>query len=121
MHDVKLLAATLEAVVVARPAPSPAAPQHLCADAGYRGAKALATVREHAYEAHIRSRGQEVLDKEASPPHPPRRWKVERSHSWFNRFRKLLVRFEKTTAAHEALLHLAAAIITWRQVISIYG
>ena len=28
-----------------------------------------------------------------------RRWIVEVAHSWFNRFRKLLVRFEKTHAA----------------------
>jgi len=47
------------------------------------------------------------------------RWVVERTHSWLNRFRKLLVSFEKTEAS--ALLSLAAALICWRQTKSIYG
>ena len=35
VHDTKLLAATIEAIVVERPEPTPAAPQHLCLDKGY--------------------------------------------------------------------------------------
>jgi transposase len=46
---------------------------------------------------------------------------VERTHSWLNRFRKLLVRFEKRTASYEALLELACALIAFRQVIVIHG
>jgi hypothetical protein len=46
---------------------------------------------------------------------------VERAHSWLNRYRKLLVSFEKTEASNNALLQLAAALICWRQTISIYG
>ncbi|MBU4233872.1 MAG: IS5/IS1182 family transposase, partial [Proteobacteria bacterium] len=42
-------------------------------------------------------------------------------HSWFNRFRKLLVRFEKTDSSYVALHHLAAAIICWRKIGIIYG
>ncbi|MBI5796954.1 MAG: transposase, partial [Planctomycetes bacterium] len=45
----------------------------------------------------------------------------EVAHSWFNRFRKLLVRYEKLGETYEALLHLAAAIICWRKVGVIYG
>ena len=45
----------------------------------------------------------------------------QRSHSWFNRFRKLLVSFEKTEASFVALLTLAAALICWRQTVCIYG
>ena len=55
------------------------------------------------------------------PDHRPRRWIVEVAHSWFRRFRKLLVRFEKTTASYTALLHLAAAIICWRKIRIFYG
>ena len=33
--DCKLLAQTIEAVVVGRPEPTPEAPQHLCLDKGY--------------------------------------------------------------------------------------
>lgn len=40
VHEVKLLAATLGQAVRARPAPRAKAPQHLCADAGFKGAPA---------------------------------------------------------------------------------
>jgi transposase len=48
-------------------------------------------------------------------------WVVELTHSWLNRFRKLLLRFEKTEASYVALLSLAAALICRRQTMSIYG
>lgn len=50
-----------------------------------------------------------------------RRWVVEGTHSWLNRFRKLHVRYEKKSMSYEALLELACALIAFRQVISIYG
>ncbi len=37
-------------------------------------------------------------------------------HSWFNRFRKLLVRYEKLERSFMALNHIAAAIIAFRKV-----
>ncbi len=37
---------------------------------------------------------------ENNPAYKARRWVVEVTHSWMNRFRKLLVRFEKTDAAY---------------------
>jgi len=40
---------------------------------------------------------------------------VERTHSWLNRFRRLLVRWEKKASNYEALLHFACACITWQQ------
>jgi transposase len=46
---------------------------------------------------------------------------VERTLSWLNRFRKLLVRFEKRTRTYAALLELACALIVYRQVIVIHG
>jgi putative transposase len=41
---------------------------------------------------------------------------VEVAHSWFNRFRKLLVRYEKLERSFLGLNHLAAAIIAFRKV-----
>ena len=58
--------------------------------------------------------------KRGRPPQN-RRWVVEAAHSWFNPFRKLLVRYEKLAESYEALVHLAAAIICWRKVATIYG
>ncbi len=120
VHDVKLLPATLERVVMAPPEAG-AGPQNLCADAGYHGAPAWHAVVERGYRPHIRSRREEAQAKRTQPEYKARRWVVERTHSWFNRFRQLLVSFEKTEASYLALLSLAAAMICWRQTISIYG
>ena len=54
--------------------------------------------------------------KRRNPTSKARRWVVEVSHSWFNRFRKLLVRYEKLERSFVALNHLAAAIIAFRKV-----
>jgi transposase len=120
-HDVKLLAKTLEAVVRERPKPRKWKPQHLCADAGYKGKAAKETVLAKNYRPHIKQRKEEREDKKRKPGYKARRWVVERTHSWLNRFRKLLVSFEKTEASYIALLSLAAAIICWRQTIPIHG
>jgi transposase len=45
---------------------------------------------------------------------------VEVAHYWFNRFRKLLVRYEKFTETYEAHLQMAAAIIAFRKADVIY-
>jgi len=121
VHNVKLLAATLDQVVRARPAPRAKTPQHLCADAGYKGAPARQAVEKRHYRPHIKQRREEADAKRKQPGYKARRWVVERTHSWLNRFRKLLVSFEKTEAGYVALLSLAAAMICWRQIISIYG
>jgi hypothetical protein len=41
---------------------------------------------------------------------------VEVAHSWFNRFRKLLVRYEKLERSFLALNYLTVAIIAFRKV-----
>lgn len=121
VHDVKLLEQTLDAVVVARPEADENHPQHLCGDAGYVGKDALASVVARNYQPHIRPRKQEAEEKLRIPGYRARRWVVERSHSWFNGYRKLLVSFEKTEASYRALLYIAAALTCWRQTIPICG
>ena len=90
-HDVKLLDLTLDGIVVRRPKPSGRKPQHLCADKAYRGKPAEAVMRQRGYTPHVRPISEEARAKRRGQP--ARRWVVERSHSWFNRFRKLLVRY----------------------------
>jgi putative transposase len=111
----------LGAVVCARPDPGNGQIETLCADAAYVGFPALATSRVHNYQLNVKTRRQESDEKRNHPGHQARRWVVERTHSWLNRFRKLLVSFEKTQASYTALLALAAALICWRQTITIYG
>lgn len=120
-HDVALLEPTLDRIVVERPTPGPGAPQRLCGDKGYTGQPADAAVRARGYVPHIPQRGADGRATRPPPHARPRRWVVERTHSWLNRYRKLLVRFEKTTAGYEGLLELACALITYRQVITIHG
>jgi transposase len=101
--------------------PGRAGQNNLCADAGYKGVPATNAVVERDYRPHIKQRREEAQEKQTNPAFKARRWVVERTHSWLNRFRKLLVSFEKTEASYVALLSLAAAMICWRQTISIYG
>ncbi len=120
-HDVTQLEAVLDSVVIMRPAPTSGQPQHLCADKGYAGEPARQSIIERNYIPHVKLRGEEIAAKKTVPGYRARRWVVEVSHSWFNRFRKILVRYEKTLASYLALLHLAAAIICWRKIDIIYG
>ena len=115
-HDVSQLAAVLDGIVVEPPAPPERRSQHLCADAGYTGAPALCIIEEHGYIPHVKGRGQEADEKRQNPTKRARRWIVEVAHSWFNRFRKLLVRYEKLERSFLGLNHLAAAIIAFRKV-----
>jgi len=78
-------------------------------------------MKERRYISHVKQRGEEIQEKRTIPGYKARRWVVEVSHSWFNGFRKLLVRYEKLTETYIALLHMAAAIIAFRKVDIIYG
>jgi len=121
VNDVVLLVPTLDSIVVPRPAPTKAHPQNLCADAGYKGQPAMEAVLNRKYIPHVKQRREEAEAKRTQPGFKARRWVVERTHSWMNRFRKLLVSFEKTEASYTALFCLAAALVCWRQTIIIYG
>ena len=117
-HDVTQLELILDEIIIARPENIE---QHLCADKGYSGEPALQSIIIRGYIPHIKLRGEEIQEKKTIPGYKARRWVVEVSHSWFNRFRKLLVRYEKLTNTYLALLHMAAAIIAFRKIGVIYG
>ena len=117
-HDIKLLEATLDSIVVLRPVPTPESPQNLCLDAGYVGSEEA--VRKRGYAPHIRSRGEEKMEIKHNPDFKARRWVVEVCHSWLNRFRKLLIRFEKKAQNYLALVQFACALIVWRKIIAVH-
>jgi putative transposase len=121
VHDVKLLDETLDGIIVKRPKQGGTSRQHLCADKGYAGEPAEKSIRRHKYIPHVRQRGEEIAAMKRTPNYHPRRWVVERTHSWLNRYRKLLVRYEKYEDNYEGLLELACALIAYRQTIVIYG
>ncbi len=121
LHDVTQLEEVLDSVIIKRPQVTDEAPQHLCADKGYTGRKARKIMVERNYTPHVKPIGEEVAAKREDPQYRARRWVVEACHSWFNRFRKIMVRYEKKARNYLALLHLAAAIICWRKIGIIYG
>ena len=116
VHDLKLAAPTLDAIQVPRPAPTVQQPQHLCLDAGYDFDLPRFAAEQRGYTAHIRLRGEERAHaRSADPAKRPRRWVVERLHSWLNRSRRLLVRWEKLERTYHAFLHLACAFLCFQQ------
>ncbi len=115
-HDVTQVKAVLDGVMVDRPNPPQRRNKHLCADAGYTGAPALRIIEEHGYIPHVKGRGQEANELKNEPAKKTRRWVVEVAHSWFNRFRKLLVRYEKLDRSFIALNQLAASIMAMRKI-----
>ena len=121
LHDVTQLEEVLDSIIVKRPTVTVEAPQHLCADKGYTGRKARKIMLDRNYTPHVKPIGEEVAAKIEDPKYRARRWVVEACHSWFNRFRKILVRYEKKVRNYLAFLHLAAAIICWRKIGVIYG
>ena len=117
VHDTKLLAATLAAVVVERPQPTPQRPQHLCLDLGYDNPTGAEAVASHHYIAHLRRIGQEKLDLATGEPRfPARRWVVERTLAWLSKCRALLIRYDKHAANFLALLQLACALLWYRRL-----
>ncbi len=113
-HDMKLVRATLQSVVAERPAPSPQEPQGLCLDKGYDYDEVREILAEFGFTAHIKARGDEAKELKAEAGKRARRWVVERSHSWMNRFRRILVRWDKKAENYIALLHFACALIAFR-------
>jgi len=113
-HDCKLVEHTLSNLMVERPTATEQCPQHMCMDAGYDSDTVYQLLKEWGYIAHIRSRYVEKVKLEQVPGYRARRWVVERTHSWLNRFRRLLIRWEKKVENYEAMMHLACAFICFR-------
>ncbi len=86
---------------------------HLCLDKGY-DSRAIRDLVESVYDytSHIRSRGEEQRELDREDGEEPRRWVAERIHSWLNRFRGILIRWEKKVENHVGALHLACAYFT---------
>jgi putative transposase len=113
-NDFKETKSVIKNIVVKRPRVSKRKKQHLCLDKGYDYPEVHELVKRYGYTAHIKSRGEERNERKRLPGYRARRWVVERTHSWMNRFRRILIRWEKKTANFEAMLHLACAYITFR-------
>ena len=88
----KLVKPTLADLKLQRPQPTSVLPQGLCLDKGYDYEEVRALVAEFGFTAHIRARGEEAVAIKQQAGFRARRWVVERTHSWMNRFRRVLIR-----------------------------
>lgn len=113
-HDMKLVRTTVESLLVERPAPTKEHPQGMCLDAGYDYDEVYAILKEVGFTAHVRPRGEEAKAIKREAGFKARRWVVERAHSWINRFRRLLIRWEKKPENYLAFLHFACGLIAFR-------
>lgn len=115
VNDFKLARETLQSIPVRKPRPCLRRPQNLCLDKGYDYAEVRALVRKYRLKPHIRPRGEEAKALKRRPGFKARRWVVERTHSWMNRFRGLLTRWAKKPENYVAMIHLAAAHIAFQR------
>lgn len=113
-HDIRLLQETIEHCLDRWPRTHGEFEEHLCLDKGYDSSAIRELVESvFQYASHIRSRGEERRELRMRTGERPRRWVVERTHGWLNRFRAILVRWEKKIDNHVAALHLACAYFTF--------
>ncbi len=88
--------------------------QNLCLDKAYHSKEVEQEIIKRGYIPHIRHRREEMKFKKK---HPARRWVIERTNSWHNRFRKLFTRYEKKDENYLGLVQLANSLIVYRRLI----
>ena len=72
--------------------------------------------REFGFTLHIPPKGPAAQQVKHQARAKARRWVVERTHSWMNRFRGILIRWNKKPENYIAMLHLAFAFIIYRRM-----
>jgi putative transposase len=113
-HDMKLVRSTIQSIIIERPEATEEQPQGMCLDKGYDYEEVRDILREFGFTAHIRPRGEEAKAIKRQAGFKARRWVVERAHSWMNRFRRLLIRWDKKPENYLAFLHFACGLIAFR-------
>jgi putative transposase len=114
VNDGPMLSLVLNSLPVVRPQPDRTHPHHLCLDAAFDNVPARTVILVERYTGHIAPKGRRAHDAVVHPGGQARRWKVERTHAWHDRFRRLVVNWEHTLASRYAFLCLANALIAYR-------
>jgi transposase len=100
--------------------------QHLCLDKGYKSEQEEQELIKRGYFLHIpvkkkkKKIGEEDGEEIAIPnrkKYSPKRWVVERTNSWHNRFRKLFTRYEKKDENYLGLVQFSCCMIIYRKLI----
>jgi transposase len=123
-HDVTVAIDTVDSMVIKRPIASSLSSskpknnqkkkQNLCLDKAYHSKEVEQEIIKRGYIPHIRNRREEMKFKKK---HRARRWVVERTNSWHNRFRKLFTRYEKKDENYLGLVQLANSLIVYRRLV----
>jgi putative transposase len=113
-QDMQLVRGTLNSLVVKRPPPTAGQPQGRCLDKGYDDQEVHEILEECGFTAHLRSRGEEAQAIKDQASQQARRWVVERTHSWLNRFRRIVGRWDKKPEHDLAFRPFACALIAFR-------
>ena len=85
--------------------------QNLCLDKGYDFKEIETEVIKKGYCPYIRHRGEQSTTKRSNHHIKRRRWVIKSTNSWHNRFRKLLVEYEKKLENYFALVCLGCCIV----------
>jgi putative transposase len=94
-NDFKMARETITSMPIERPEPTEDRPQGMCLDTGYDYDEVRDLLSEFGFTAHIRARGEEAQAIKQEAGYKARRWVVERTHSWMNCFRRVLIRWDK--------------------------
>ena len=113
VHDSKMLEATVDAIppVKGRRGRPRQRPAKLHADKGYDYPRCRQALRQRGILPRIARKGIESSERLGR-----HRWVVERTLAWLNRFRRLIVRYERRADIHQAFLSLGCALICWKFV-----
>jgi len=115
-HDVTVATNTMDNIVIKRPSYNKSKhKQNLCLDKAYHSKEVEQGIIKRGYISHIRHRREEIIF--CRKKHPARRWVVERTNSWHNRFRKLFTRYDKKDENYFGLVELANSLIVYRRLI----
>ncbi len=115
-HDVTVAIETVDSMVIKRPSSKLKykQKQNLCVDKAYHSKEIEQEIVKRGYIPHIRHRREERIFYRK---YPARRWVVERTNSWQNKFRKLFTRYKKKDENYLTLVKLANSIIIYRRII----
>lgn len=83
-------------------------------DKGYDYQEVRDILEAFGFTAHIRSRGQKAQELKQKAGKKARRWVVEWTYSWLNRFRRILICWDKKSENYIAFLHFACTLVALR-------
>ena len=118
--EVKLLEQTLENGRIGGRRSRRRQPKRLIADRGYDSNKVRALLVKRDIEPIIPARRNNRVATHQDGRklrRYKRRWNIERTNSWLQTFRRLVVRYERSSTIFTALVHLACALTTLRRVL----